>query len=101
MSKDDSSLIADLESAIAVVGMSTTVLEEALLLGCPVIQLQHPDYRSFIDIDGVEGVMKMDYRKLLAKVLIEASTLTVDYVGMRKRLGLLNDIVVYKRLFTG
>jgi len=101
MSKDDSSLISDLESAIAVVGMSTTVLEEALLLGRPVVQLQHPDYRSFIDIDGVEGVMKMDYRKLLAKDLVEASTLAVDSVGMRKRLGLQNEIIDYKRLFAG
>jgi hypothetical protein len=101
MSKDDSSLIADLESAIAVIGMSTTVLEEALLVGRPVVQLQHPDYREFIDIDGVEGVMKMDYRKLLAKDLIDASTLTVDHVGMRERLGLQNEIIDYKRLFAG
>jgi len=101
MSRSDSSLIADLESAIVVIGMSTTVLEEALLLGRPVVQLQHPDYREFIDIDGVEGVMKMDYRRLLAKDLVDASSLTVDCVEMRERLGLQNEIIDYKRLFAG
>tara|TARA_Y100000031_G_scaffold17880_1_gene18382 strand:- start:314 stop:1603 length:1290 start_codon:yes stop_codon:yes gene_type:complete len=99
MSKGDSSLIADLESATVVIGMSTTVLEEALLLGRPVVQLQHPDYREFIDVSGVEGVMKRDYRTLLAKDLIDASTLKVDHMEMRMRLGLQNEIIDYKRLF--
>ena len=99
ISKGGSPLIADLESAIVVIGMSTTVLEEALLLGRPVVQLQHPDYREFIDIDGVEGVTKMDYRKLLLKDLIDVSSLKVDNMEMRKRLGLHNDIIDYKRLF--
>ncbi len=99
ISKGDSSLVADLESATVVIGMSTTVLEEALLLGRPVIQLQHPDYREFIDVSGVEGVMKRDYRTLLAKDLIDASTLKVDHMEMRMRLGLQNEIIDYKRLF--
>ena len=101
ISKGDSSLMADLESAIVVIGMSTTVLEEALLLGRPVVQLQHPEYREFIDIEGVEGVMKMDYRKLLSKDLVEVSSLKVDHMEMRKRLGLQNEIIDYKRLFAG
>jgi len=99
ISGGDSSLIADLENAIVVIGMSTTVLEEALLLGRPVVQLQHPEYREFIDIEGVEGVMKMDYRKLLSKDLMEVSSLKVDHMEMRKRLGLQNEIIDYKRLF--
>lgn len=99
ISKGDRSLRDDLENAAVVIGMSTTVLEEALLVGRPVVQLQHPDYREFIDIEGVGGVMKMDYRKLLLKDLIDVSSLKVDHMEMRKRLGLHNDIVDYKRLF--
>lgn len=97
---DNASLRDDLENAAVVIGMSTTVLEEALLVGCPVIQLQHQNYREFIDIDGVEGVMKIDYRKLFAKDLEDASTLKVDHMEMRKRLGLHNEIIDYKRLFS-
>ena len=99
ISRGDSSLIVDLENAIVVIGMSTTVLEEALLLGRPVVQLQHPEYREFIDIEGVEGVTKMDYRKLESKDLIDVSSLKVDHMEMRKRLGLHNDTVDYKRMF--
>ena len=101
VSRGDSSLIADLENAIVVIGMSTTVLEEALLLGRPVVQLQHPEYREFIDIEGVEGVVKMDYRKLLSKDLMDVSSLKADHIEMRKRLGLYNDIIDYKRMFAG
>jgi hypothetical protein len=93
------SLRDDLENAAVVIGMSTTVLEESLLLGRPVVQLQHPEYREFIDIEGVEGVTKMDYRKLLSKDLIDVSSLKVDHMEMRKRLGLHNDTVDYKRMF--
>ena len=45
--------------------------------------------------------MKMDYRRLLAKDLVDASSLTVDCVEMRERLGLQNEIIDYKRLFAG
>jgi hypothetical protein len=93
------SLRDDLENAAVVIGMSSTVLEESLLLGRPVVQLQHPDYREYIDIGGIKGSMKMDYRKLLPKDLIDVSTLKVDHLEARKRLGLENEIVDYKRLF--
>lgn len=95
----NASLRDDLENAAVVIGMSTTVLEESLLLGRPVIQINHPDFREFIDIGGVEGVMKRNYRELLAKDLIDASSLKVDHMEMRKRLGLQHEVIDYKRLF--
>ncbi|MGR3302430.1 MAG: hypothetical protein ACUZ8I_07975 [Candidatus Scalindua sp.] len=96
---NNTSLRDDLENAAVVIGMSTTVLEESLLLGRPVIQINHPDFREFIDIGGVEGSIKRNYRELLLKDLIDASSLKVDHMEMRKRLGLQNEIIDYKRLF--
>ena len=96
----NSSLRGDLENAAVVIGMSTTVLEESLLLGHPVIQIIHPDFREFIDIGGAEGSIKRNYRELLTKDLIDVSSLKVDNIEMRKRLGLQNEIIDYKRLFS-
>ena len=96
---NNTSLKGDLENAAVVIGMSTTVLEESLLLGRPVIQINHPDFREFIDIGGVEGSIKRNYRELLLKDFIDASSLKVDHMEMRKRLGLQHEIIDYKRLF--
>lgn len=95
----DTSLRDDIEDAIVVLGMSTTVLEEALLLGRPVVQILHPDFREYIEIDGVKGAVRRNYRNLLVEDIIDASTLQVDHQEMRKRLGLNNSVVSYKRLF--
>lgn len=93
-------LKTDIEGAIAVVGMSTTVLEEALLMGCPVIQLTHPDYLQYIDIDGVPGAVKIDYRNLSVTDLLNVSNIQVGSESIRKSLGLNHPIVNYKQLFS-
>lgn len=93
-------LKTDIDGAIAVIGMSTTVLEEALLMGCPVIQLTHPDYLQYIDIDGVPGAVKIDYRKLSATDLLNTPNMQVDSGSIRKSLGLNHPIVNYKQLFS-
>ncbi|MCP4265467.1 MAG: hypothetical protein GY777_07820 [Candidatus Brocadiaceae bacterium] len=93
------SLKDDIKDAIVVIGMSTTVLEESLLLHCPVVQLTHPDYLQFIDIDGIPGVMKIDYRELSTGILLSISNVQVDSSEARERLGLNQSLVTYKRLF--
>lgn len=95
----DVSLKTDIENAFAVIGMSTTVLEEALLMGRPVIQLTHPDYLQYIDIDGIRGVTKKDFRELSVKDLLNVSNIDVNSEGMRERLGIDQPIVTYERLF--
>ncbi len=93
-------LKTDIEGALAVIGMSTTVLEEALLMSCPVIQLTHPDYLQYIDIDGVQGAVKIDYRKLAATDLFTTTNVHVDSESMRKSLGLNHPVVNYQQLFS-
>lgn len=95
----DTSLRDDIEGSAAVIGMSTTVLEEALIMGRPVIQITHPDYLKYIDIDGIEGVQKMDYMDLSFKALGDIAGHQVDSDEMRNRLGLNNPVITYKRLF--
>ncbi len=90
----------DIEEAIAVIGMSTTVLEEALLMARPVIQIAHPDYLQYIDLDGIEGAVKKDYEKFLPEDLIAISKRTVDHEQMKIRLGLEQPLVTYKGLFS-
>lgn len=95
----NTSLRDDIEDAIAVIGMNTTVLEEALLLERPVIQLTHPDYLQYIDLDGIKGVIKVDCRKFSGKDLVNACSIRVDYERMRERFGLDQTLVTYKLLF--
>lgn len=95
----ESTLREDLENAAVVVGMSTTVLEEALLLGCPVIQLINTDYLEFINIEGIQGVSRREFNRLSARDLEDISGSSVDFEKMRDRLGLEHPIVTYKRLF--
>ncbi len=95
----NTSLKTDLEKAIAVIGMSTTVLEESLLLGRPVIQIQHNDYLEYIDLDGVEGVVKKNYKDIRCRDLLNMSELNVNCGEMKARLGLELPVITYKRLF--
>lgn len=95
----DTSLKDDIENSAVVIGMSTTVLEEALIMGRPVIQITHPDYLKYIDIDGIGGVQKLDYMDMSLKSLGEIAGLQVDSNEMRSRLGLNNPVVTYKILF--
>jgi|TARA_B100001964_G_C14034303_1_gene509712 hypothetical protein len=44
-------------------------------------------------------VFKRNYRELLSENMIDASSLKVDHMVMRRRLGLQNEIIDYKRLF--
>lgn len=95
----NTSLRSDIENASVVIGMSTTVLEEAILLGRPVIQLSASDYLQYIDIEGIEGIIKKDYIELNHADLLNASLLRVDSEKMRERLGLIYPIVTYNILF--
>lgn len=93
------SLKADIENAIAVIGMGTTVLEEALFLGKPVIQVTHPDYLQYVDVGGVQGAIKKDYREVSPADLLAAANAPGDHPEIRSRLGLDQQVVNYKRLF--
>ena len=96
----DKSLREDLKRASVVIGMSTTVLEEAVLLGRPVIQITHPDYLQFIDIDGIDGIIKKSYRDISVNDLVRIACHEVESSGMmRDELGLDHPEVTYKRLF--
>lgn len=90
----------DLNSAITIIGMSTTVLEEALLLGRPVIQITHPDYLKFIDLEGIQGAITIDYDKLSAQDLINMPNAEVNSEALKEKLGLSEEEVTYNRLFS-
>jgi len=96
---NDTSLKKDLDCASIVIGMSTTVLEEALLLGRPVIQLTHPDYLQFIDLDGTNGVTNRNYKDISGIDLFDIESHEVEPDGMRGKLGLNHPEVTYKVLF--
>lgn len=93
-------LTTDIEGAITVIGMATMVLEEALLLGRPVVQLTHPDYFPYIDLDGIAGAKKVDWLSLSAE-LPHPLNVDVDSATMRNRLGLDRGLVTFERLFQG
>ncbi|HAZ10639.1 MAG TPA: hypothetical protein DCY56_06000 [Candidatus Omnitrophica bacterium] len=93
------SLRTDIEQALVVIGMSTTVLEEALLMACPVVQLTHSDYLEYIDLNGIEGVIKKDYQGLLLADLIALKDAEVNHEQARSRLGLGQPLVTYQGLF--
>jgi len=96
----DISLEDDINNAIAVVGMSTTVLEEALLLDRQVIQLCHPDYLQYIDLEGIQGVSRVDYRELSTERLVNITANTkVNSKSMKERFGLNQQLVTYRQLF--
>lgn len=89
----------DIARSLAVIGMSTTVLEEALLLGCPAVQLTHPDYLQYIDLRGIEGAATIGHQDLSAEFLASISKKKVDHGPLRGRLGLAHPDVTYGRLF--
>jgi len=95
----DKPLKEDLDCVSVVIGMSTTVLEEALLLGRPVIQITHPDYLQFVDLNGIDGVIKRSYRNLSLSDLVNMACYKFDPEEMRDKLGLDHPEVTYKRLF--
>ena len=56
------SLENDIKDSSVVIGLGSTVLMEAVLCGRPVVQLVHPDFLEYIDMDESIGIMKVDYR---------------------------------------
>jgi len=95
----EKSLQDDLNCASVVIGMSTTVLAEALLFNRPVIQITHPDYLQFMNIDGIDGVISMDYLDIAVSDLVRIACHKFEPDGIRDKLGLDNVEVTYKRLF--
>jgi len=93
-------LDSDLNNAIVVIGMSTTVLVEALLLKRPVIQINHPDYLEYLDIHGIRGASIIDYRSFSLKDLYGAADMEVDFENVKHKLGLFEGEVNYSRLFS-
>ncbi|MFC1646291.1 hypothetical protein ACFL2Y_03830 [Candidatus Omnitrophota bacterium] len=93
-------LKTDLLNSIVVIGMSTTVLEEALILGRPVIQITHPEYLEFIDIEGIKGVLKVNCHDFSFRDLCSSSKIEIDSQAIRKRLGLYEKEITYQQLFS-
>lgn len=94
----DVSLRDDIAGARVVVGMSTTVLEEALLIGRPAVQVLHDDYLEYIDIRGVKGAFRVPQKDLSASFLKSLPT-EADAKAMRRRFGLDLQEVDMDRLF--
>jgi hypothetical protein len=90
----------DIKGAIAVVGMSTTVLEEALLMGCPVVQITDPDFLQYINVSGIKGATNKDHRELLPVDLESSAGRRVDSATVKERLGISQPLVTYKQLFS-
>ena len=93
------SLADDIAQSRVVVGMSSTVLEEAILLGCPAIQLLDSDFLEYVDIAGIEGGAKVNHTELSFELLNQMSTAHVDGRELRERMGAGYPVVTYERLF--
>jgi hypothetical protein len=83
-----------------VIGMSTTVLEEAVLLGRPVIQIKDADFLKYIDLDGVSGARCLAVSDITSAAIESAGATAVDTAAMRERLGLNRPEVAYGTLFS-
>lgn len=92
------SLADDLDAAAVVVGMSTTVLEEAVLLGRPAVQLVHPEWLRYVEMEGVGGATVVAHDRLDAAALEAAAAKPTDANAMRLRLGLGRPLVDQRRL---
>ena len=97
----DRSLSEDLARARVVVGVGTTVLEEALLLGRPVLQVTSDDYVDYIDMEGLAGVRSVPASDVVSDDIQAAASLVAEPEQVRERLGLEQPVVDYERLFQG
>ncbi len=88
----------DLLKSKVVVGMGTTVLEEALLLGRPVVHIQHLDYVQYIHLHGVQGASLKAWDEITGRYL-EDIPQPADVTDIRHRFGLEHPLVDYARLF--
>lgn len=95
----DATLADDLAGARIVVGMGTTVLQEALLLGRPVVQLADDAMVTYVDMDGFDGVVRVCADSFSADDITSALALVPDHEQVRDRLGLDKPLVDYARLF--
>ncbi|MBW2559286.1 MAG: hypothetical protein JRE40_00380 [Deltaproteobacteria bacterium] len=93
-------LEADIEDAAVVLGMGTTVLEEALVLGRPVVQLTHPEFVRYVELDDVGGVTIVPANSLCVEDVKRALQEHVDIGEVRDRLGLDHPVVTYEQLFS-
>ncbi len=93
------SLNQDLQHAIAVVGMGSTVLEEGLIMGRPVVQIAHPSFRKYLDLEGLPSVSRVDYKKFSNSTLESLPPIDRPPLEARRRLGLTQPEVTYDRLF--
>ena len=89
----------DIREARVVVGMSTSVLEEALLMEKPVVQLRDSRYRVFLDLADVPGLSTLAWRDLSWDRL-RSTTAGTTHQLFRSRLGLDKPIVTYGILFS-
>ena len=99
-------LAEDLARASVVIGMSTTVLEEALLTGCPAVQLTDPDFLAYIDLHSVAGATRLACEKLDAAALTAAAatdpaSIAAGAAEIEARLGLGHAIVTHAALLDG
>jgi hypothetical protein len=97
---ESSTLLEDLLGARLVVGASTTVLKEALLLGRPVVRIDHPDYLTYVAVDGVRGARVVDHATFGLSDVLPTSDSDVDTGVIRRRLGIDRDLVDFRRLFS-
>ncbi len=93
------SLSDELSKAIVVIGMGSTVLQEALLMSRPVIQLSHPDYLEYVDINGISGAAKLDLESFSLDALQAVARQKVDCNEARRRLGMVNPLITFRSLF--
>lgn len=95
----DTSLLNDLTSARAVIGMGSSVLYEALLLSRPVIQVLDEDRAPALEISDLPGVTQCRWQELDAPTLKSCVSIAVDRRAAARRLGLDQPLVTYDRLF--
>ena len=93
------SLDQDLQVAIAVVGMGSTVLEEALVMGRPVVQITDSRFREYLDLEGLSGVSRVAYKNFSSSTLDSHPPLDRPPLEARHRLGLTHPEVTYDHLF--
>jgi len=94
------SLKEDIEDAILVVGANTTTLLEAILLGRPAVQIEHPDYLPYIEMNCIRGGVKKGYSELSAEYLAKIANVYVNCKRAKELLGLFYPEVTYERLFS-
>lgn len=92
-------LVADLAQARLVVGMSTTVLEEAILFGLPAVQITDEKYLLFVDVSGISGARQVNWKDLALEG-IDPGLGEIDTSAARERFGLDQPVVTYERLFS-